>query len=204
MTEDTDQGPDLSRGIPISAVPPGAMLHGHVGDSAVLLVRRGEEFFAIDATCTHYHGPLAKGYFDGETVRCPWHHACFSVRTGEAVRAPAFDPVATWGTELRDGKAFVTGKRSSAPARKQAAALPARIVIVGGGAAGFAAAEMLRREQYQGSIVMLSADGAAPVDRPNPSKDFLAGSAREEWVPLRPPSWYHDQKIELRLNSPVQ
>ena len=103
-------GPDLGRGIPFGDVPDGSMLAGHVGDDAVLLVRRGKELFAIGATCTHYGGPLAEGLVIGDTVRCPWHHACFSLRTGEAVGAPAFNPVSCWRVETRDGKAFVQDK----------------------------------------------------------------------------------------------
>jgi NADPH-dependent 2,4-dienoyl-CoA reductase/sulfur reductase-like enzyme len=81
--------------------------------------------------------------------------------------------------------------------------VPDRIVIVGGGAAGFAAAEMLRRQDYKGSIVMLSNDDAAPVDRPNLSKDYLAGNAPEEWIPLRGDDFYADNAIELRLKANV-
>ena len=80
---------------------------------------------------------------------------------------------------------------------------PDRIVIVGGGAAGFAAAEMLRRQQFGGGIVMLSDDAAAPVDRPNLSKDYLAGSAPEDWLPLRPEGFYAEAGIDLRLKSHV-
>ncbi len=76
-------------------------------------------------------------------------------------------------------------------------------MIVGGGAAGFAAAEMLRRGIYQGSIVMLSDDDAPPVDRPNLSKDYLAGNAEEDWVPLRPESFYAENGIDLRLKTKV-
>ena len=164
------------------------MLLGHVGEDAVLLARRGNEFFAIGATCTHYDGPLAEGLMVDDTVRCPWHHACFSLRTGEAVRAPALGPVACWSTELR-GEQGVRARQGVRRRRPQALATapgwPQKIVIVGGGAAGFAAAEMLRRQHFQGSIVMLSDDDASPVDRPNLSKDYLAGNAPEEWVPLR-------------------
>jgi NADPH-dependent 2,4-dienoyl-CoA reductase/sulfur reductase-like enzyme len=100
----------------------------------------------------------------------------------------------------------VTSKRapSKAAARAKPSEAPGRIVIVGGGAAGFAAAEMLRRSDYQGSIVMLSDDDAAPVDRPNLSKDYLAGTAPEEWVPLRDESYYKDNGIELRLRADVK
>jgi len=80
---------------------------------------------------------------------------------------------------------------------------PSRVVIVGGGAAGLAAADMLRRQEFGGSIVMLSNDAAAPVDRPNLSKDYLAGSAPEDWLPLRPDSFYEEAGIDLRLNSNV-
>jgi NADPH-dependent 2,4-dienoyl-CoA reductase/sulfur reductase-like enzyme len=117
-------------------------------------------------------------------------------------------PVACWAVEHRDGKLFVTAKKEApAPESRSRAAptagTPERIVIIGGGAAGFAAAEQLRREQYQGSIVMLSNDEAPPVDRPNLSKDYMAGNALEEWVPLRPESFYADNGIELRLNANV-
>jgi NADPH-dependent 2,4-dienoyl-CoA reductase/sulfur reductase-like enzyme len=74
---------------------------------------------------------------------------------------------------------------------------------VGGGAAGFAAAEMLRRCGYVGSVLMVSADSDLPVDRPNLSKDYLAGTAPEEWVPLKPESWYVERDIDLRLNTEV-
>jgi apoptosis-inducing factor 3 len=201
-----DKGPDLTQGVVVDSLADGQMLAGHVGDEAVLLARRGDEYFAIGAECTHYHGPLAEGLMVGDTVRCPWHHACFSLRTGEAVSAPALSPVACFATEVRQGKVIVIGK--AAP-QEVARAVPAgtpppeKIVIVGGGAAGFAAAEMLRRQHYQGSVVMLSEDGAPPVDRPNLSKDYLAGSAPEEWVPLRDDGFYAEHGIDLRLNTRV-
>jgi NADPH-dependent 2,4-dienoyl-CoA reductase/sulfur reductase-like enzyme len=140
----------------------------------------------------------------GDTVRCPWHHACFSLRTGEAIEAPAFNPVGCWRVELRDGKLFVREKiEPAAPARRAATAAPGRVVIVGGGAAGFAAAETLRREGFAGSVTMLSADDAPPYDRPNCSKDYLAGNAPEEWMPLRPPEFYGEHGIDLHLGVEV-
>jgi len=201
-------GPDLTRGVSVDDLLDRRMLAGHVGEEAVLVARRGDELFAIGATCSHYGGPLAQGLMAGDTVRCPWHHACFSLRTGEALHAPAFAPVACWSVEQRDGKIFVQSKKNIPEPSRKGSATPAtgspeKIVIVGGGAAGFAAAEKLRREQYRGSIVMLSNDDASPVDRPNLSKDYLAGNAPEDWVPLRPDSFYSDQGIELQLNANV-
>jgi NADPH-dependent 2,4-dienoyl-CoA reductase/sulfur reductase-like enzyme/nitrite reductase/ring-hydroxylating ferredoxin subunit len=196
------QGPDLAQGIPLSDVPDGGMLGGHVGDEAVLLARRGGEFFAVGATCSHYGGPLAEGLMVGDTVRCPWHHACFSLRTGEAVAAPAFNPMSCWRVESRDGKLFVREKAAPPERRKAGAgAKTERMVIVGGGAAGFAAAEMLRREGFAGGVTLISADDAAPYDRPNCSKDYLAGNAPEDWMPLRPPDFYREQGIDLMLST---
>jgi len=199
-------GPDLARGIPLADVPDGGMIGGHVGDEAVLVARRRNEFFAIGSTCSHYGGPLAEGLVVGETVRCPWHHACFSLRTGEAVDAPAFNPMPCWHVEARDGKVFVGAKIEPQPGAgkaRSASGQPERVVIVGGGAAGFAAAEMLRREGFGGSVNILSADDAPPYDRPNCSKDYLAGNAPEDWMPLKPPEFYAAQAIELRLRAEV-
>ncbi|MGA7808256.1 FAD-dependent oxidoreductase [Bradyrhizobium sp.] len=196
-------GPDLTLGVAFSDVS-GATLLGHVGDQDVLLVRSGSEIFAIDAHCSHYHGPLAEGLVEGESIRCPWHHACFDLRTGEAVRAPALSALSVWKVEHEGGRMIVRQKlEQPRPRIKAAVEAPARIVIVGGGAAGFAAAEMLRRQDYRGSIVILSSEAASPVDRPNLSTDYLAGSAPEDWLPLRPDDFYTDASIDLRLNTEV-
>jgi NADPH-dependent 2,4-dienoyl-CoA reductase/sulfur reductase-like enzyme/nitrite reductase/ring-hydroxylating ferredoxin subunit len=197
-------GPDLTQGVALADFVDGKLL-GHVGDEEVLLVRVGDDIFAVGAHCTHYHGPLAEGLITGDSVRCPWHHACFDLRTGEAVRAPALSPLACWSIERRDGRVLVKDKREQPKPRgpKAKPGAPAKIVVIGGGAAGFAAAEMLRRRDYRGSIVMLSDDDAAPVDRPNLSKDYLAGSAPEDWLPLRPDDFYAGKDIELRLKTKV-
>ncbi len=196
-------GPDLTQGVRLDEFVDGKLV-GHVGSEEVLLVHYAAGLFAIGAHCTHYHGPLAEGLVVGGSIRCPWHHACFDLVSGEALRAPALSPVACWHVEQEDGWVFVREKlEQSKPQRKASADAADRIVIVGGGAAGFAAAEMLRRRGFGGSIVMLSSDAAAPVDRPNLSKDYLAGTAPEEWVPLRPDSFYSEAGIKLRLNTEV-
>ena len=101
-TAETSTGPDLEQGIPVSTVADGAMVAGHVGEDAVVLVRKGDAFFALEALCSHYGAPLVDGAVVGETVRCPWHHACFSLRTGSAVAAPAMRPLRVFST-VRDG-----------------------------------------------------------------------------------------------------
>ncbi len=213
--EQEPKGPDLMAGIPASTIPDGGMLLGHANGKAVLVARRGNEIFAIGATCTHYSGPLAEGLMVGETVRCPWHHACFSVRTGEALRAPALTPVARWEFERRgdtivvvrevkapDGATLVPGTAGVAQS-ESGGARPERIVIVGAGPAGNAAAEMLRRRGFSGSITMLGADPSIPYDRPNLSKDFLAGSVQENWIPLRNADFYAEHEIELLTSARV-
>jgi len=202
----TDQkltGPDLTQGIDASSLKPGEKLLGHAGGEPVLLVRLGDDFTAIGATCTHYGGPLAEGAIVGDTVRCPWHHACFNLRTGEALAAPALSPVACWRVERR-GERVIVGEKvernplaPTYPLEHRAPATLRNVVIVGAGAAGTAAAEMLRRCGFDGSIVVVDDDADAPYDRPNLSKDYLAGNAPEEWIPLRPPGFHAEHRIDV-------
>jgi NADPH-dependent 2,4-dienoyl-CoA reductase/sulfur reductase-like enzyme/nitrite reductase/ring-hydroxylating ferredoxin subunit len=206
MSDSDDKSlPDFGKGIAIGALSDGALLLGHVGGEDVLLARAGDEIFAVGAHCTHYHGPLVDGLVVGDTVRCPWHHACFSLRSGDAVRAPALDPIACWRVERQGEMAFVREKLPE-PRPAPAAATrqpPSSVVIVGGGGAGLAAADMLRREGYDGPVTIVSADDSPPCDRPNLSKDYLAGQAQDDWIPLRPPEFYAERRIELLLRSRV-
>ena len=211
-------GPDLAQGIELSRIPDGTMLLGHARGEPVLLVRRGTDVFAIGAVCTHYGAPLVEGLIVGDTVRCPWHHACFSLQTGEALRAPALDPVSRWRVEaVRDRARQFTpvdqpvsavyvreklGSTDNQPA-SSAVGMPRSVVIVGGGAAGNAAAETLRREGYSGRLTMLSADDSLPCDRPNLSKGYLAGTASEESNLLRSTKFYKDHEIDLHLGALV-
>jgi NADPH-dependent 2,4-dienoyl-CoA reductase/sulfur reductase-like enzyme/nitrite reductase/ring-hydroxylating ferredoxin subunit len=198
---------DLKTGVPISDLSEGTMLCGHADGEEVLLVYKDDKFYAIGAHCTHYGGALSEGLLVGDTVRCPLHHACFSLLSGEALQAPALDPLSTWKVEKVGAKVFVREKLPP-PSPKTAISassqdVPDSVVIVGGGGAGLAAADMLRREGYDGPVTILSADDSPPCDRPNLSKDFLAGTAQEDWIPLRPPEYYTDQKISLVLGSRV-
>ena len=179
------------------------MVQGTAGDEDVMLARRGDEYFAVSAWCSHYHGPLAEGLLVGDTVRCPWHHACFSLRTGDALRTPALDAITCWKVEVKGDRLFVREKLAVRAAPPAVRGAPESVVIVGGGAAGLAAADMLRREGYDGPLTMISADDSPPCDRPNLSKDYLAGTAQDEWIPLRPESYYDDRRIDLLLNARV-
>jgi len=196
------EGPDFEKGYELDKLAEGEMLLGHAFGEPVLAARRGSDVFAIGAICTHYGGPLVKGLMVDCTVRCPWHHARFDLRTGEAIAAPALNDVASWKVEKQGNQFFVTGKLEKKPAPKPKSA-PANVVIVGAGAAGGAAAEMLRRDGYDGPVQMIGADEFLPYDRPNLSKDYLAGNAPEEWIPLRPPDFYREQKIDTWTKTSV-
>jgi len=211
-------GPDLTQAIELSTIPDGTMLLGHAHGEPVLLARRGDEVFAIGAICTHYGAPLEQGLLVGDSVRCPWHHACFSLRTGAALRAPALDPVSRWRVEaVRDvarqftpvdepvGAVFVREKLKPWERQQQPPQvdLPKSVIIVGGGAAGNAAAEALRQEGHTGDITMLSADETLPCDRPNLSKGYLAGTAPDATNPLRPAEFYTKHDIDLKLGTRV-
>lgn len=195
-------GPDFADGVELSQVPDGGTLLGHAHGVAVLLVRRGDEVRALGASCTHYGAPLAEGLAIGEELRCPWHHARFSLRDGVAVRPPALEPLPCWKVERRGERIFV-GERAAPEARPIATGAPESILIVGAGAAGNAAAETLRREGFTGPVTMVGAEDTVPVDRPNLSKDYLAGSAPEEWVALRGEDFYSAQRIELERATRV-
>jgi NADPH-dependent 2,4-dienoyl-CoA reductase/sulfur reductase-like enzyme/nitrite reductase/ring-hydroxylating ferredoxin subunit len=196
-------GPDLTRGVTLAEFVDGKLV-GHVGDQEVLLVHGASAIFAIDAHCSHYHGPLVDGLVVGESIRCPWHHACFDLRTGEATCAPAFHRLSCWGVEQRDGRIVVQRKLEQPRLTgRPGTDAPEKVVIVGGGAAGFAAAEMLRRQEFRGQIVIFGKESAAPIDRPNLSKDYLAGSAPGDWMPLKPEAFYRDAGIDLRLEREV-
>jgi NADPH-dependent 2,4-dienoyl-CoA reductase/sulfur reductase-like enzyme/nitrite reductase/ring-hydroxylating ferredoxin subunit len=196
------EGPDFEKGCETQKVADGEMLLGHAFGEPVLIARRGDELFAIGATCTHYGGPLAKGLMVDCTVHCPWHHARFDLRTGEAIAAPALNDVACYKIEKRGERFFVTGKIDKKPERRPKASR-ASVLIIGAGAAGGAAAEMLRREGYDGPVTLIGADEFLPYDRPNLSKDYLAGNAPEEWIPLRPPEFYREKKIDTLTNTTV-
>ncbi|HEX3175067.1 MAG TPA: FAD-dependent oxidoreductase [Methylomirabilota bacterium] len=199
-------GPDLTLGVALSSLADGVPLLGHVGDDPVIVVKREHEVLAVGATCSHYGGPLAQGLVVDDTVRCPWHHACFSLRSGEALRAPALNPVASYAVERRGESVFVRGRRehpTSVRRRPPRTEAPRSVGIVGAGGAGNSAAEELRHLGFEGAITLIDRDPYAPYDRPNLSKDYLAGTAPEDWIPLHPRAYYDDCGIELLLGRTV-
>ena len=203
MTEDkTLSGPDFKSGVEFRSLKQNEPMLGHYDGEPVVMVRQGDDVFAVAATCTHYGGPLAEGLVVGDTIRCPWHHARFNVRTGEAVGAPALNPVSCFQVGLQDDKALVTGKRE-VDFRVSCPRNPSSVVIVGAGAAGAACADMLRTKGYSGPITLIAEEQPSPVDRPNLSKDYLAGTAPEEWIPLRTPDYYQSIQVDYFSGNPA-
>jgi NADPH-dependent 2,4-dienoyl-CoA reductase/sulfur reductase-like enzyme/nitrite reductase/ring-hydroxylating ferredoxin subunit len=195
--------PDLQQGIPVTDLADGAMIAGRVGEDDVLLARKGDAFFALDALCTHYHGPLAEGAIVGDTVRCPWHHACFDLRTGSALGAPAMRPLRVYATEVTGDVVRVI---ATPPANRQPSTVnqSPHIVIVGAGAAGSFAAAELRRIGFDGRVTLLTSEDRLPYDKPNLSKDYLAGRAPADWIPLRSEAEYAEDRVDLRLRTTVE
>jgi apoptosis-inducing factor 3 len=217
MAEHSDEltGPDLSQGIEVSSVSPGQLIAGHAFGEPVLLVHVEPNWFAVGGKCTHYGAPLAEGVLVSETIRCPWHHACFELRNGAASRAPALNDLPSYTVAVENNIVRVTAKRghswprggdqrprgSRAPEKvlldQSPSLVPSSVFIVGASAAGIACAEMLRREAYRGTITLVDLDQDAPYDRPNLSKDYLAGNAPEEWLPLHPKEFFEQQDIRI-------
>jgi len=188
------KGPDLAAGIDTSQLKEGEPLLGHAAGESVVVVRSSGKLCAVGAACSHYGGPLAEGIVEGGTIRCPWHHARFDLRSGAPER-PGRDAIPCYRVEEQGGRLRVGAKLT--PPQPAPAAGPESVVIVGGGAAGNACAEELRRKGYRNPITLIAGEGTVPVDRPNLSKDYLAGTAPEEWIPLRGRDFYAEHGITL-------
>ena len=217
MSEHSDEltGPDLAKGIEISSVRPGQLIGGHAFGEPVVLAHAAPNWFAVGGKCTHYGAPLHEGVLVGETLRCPWHHACFSLHNGAASCAPALNDLASYDVAIENNIVRVAEKRDPGQLKGEGHRIrgsrapdhvlfeenpvsgPKSVLIIGGGAAGNACAEMLRREAYRGPVTIIDPDTDAPYDRPNLSKDYLAGNAPEEWLPLHPKDFYEAQHIEI-------
>jgi NADPH-dependent 2,4-dienoyl-CoA reductase/sulfur reductase-like enzyme/nitrite reductase/ring-hydroxylating ferredoxin subunit len=195
-------GPDLKSGVELDSLAENEPFLGHYEGEAVVLVRQGDRVFGVAATCTHYGGPLAEGLIVDDTIRCPWHHARFSVHTGEPEGAPALNPLTCFQVHRLGNTVAVVGKMD-ADFRVSCPLNPSSVVIVGAGAAGAACADMLRTKGYAGPVSLVAEEQPSPVDRPNLSKDYLAGTAPEEWIPLRTPDYYRSIRVDLVNGDPA-
>ena len=195
-------GPELTQGVPFADIPDGGILVGQAAGEPVLLVRRGNDVWAVAAACGHWGAPLADGIVVDCQIRCPWHHAWFDCRTGEAVGPPSPRDITTWEVSREGDRVRVGAKRKPAGPRTTQGG-PASVVMVGAGGAADMAAATLRREGYRGPVTLVGRDAEfIPMDRPNLSKDYLSGVAPEEWLPIRDAAFY--KKHDLTLVTGVE
>jgi NADPH-dependent 2,4-dienoyl-CoA reductase/sulfur reductase-like enzyme/nitrite reductase/ring-hydroxylating ferredoxin subunit len=187
----------------------GEMKEVTVGETKILLARVGDRYHALNAHCTHYGAPLAKGVLSQGRIVCPWHHACFAAATGDMLEPPALDSLVSFPVRIDDGNLVVilpdepTDRRTPSMSKRDAG-VDDLYVILGAGAAGYMAAQTLREDGYTGRIVMITREGRLPYDRPNLSKDYLHGHADPEWMPLRGEEFFADNGIEVMLNREVK
>lgn len=184
----------------------GDMMRVEIEKEAVVLARVEGQIIAFGGKCTHYEAPLEDGVLHGYTVMCPWHHACFDIRTGERLEPPALEDLPSYEVREENGKATVAFPHNNVtqPQGRTAPNAEQSFVIVGGGAAGDYAAETLRREGYTGKLILISSVPEAPIDRPMLSKDYLNnGDEKRGDVPLRDEKWYAERDIALLRNATV-
>lgn len=185
----------------------GQLKEVRVNDTDVLLARADGQYYALNPKCSHYQAPLAKGVLNGNRLICPWHNACFDVRTGHRLEAPALNGLPTHEVRIEGDQVFVrltTNKESlENPMATPDEANTETCVIIGGGGAGAFAAEGLREGGFTGRVIMLTESAEAPYDRPNCSKDHLQGKAPDEWMPLRTDDFYTNYGIDIRTNQRV-
>jgi len=180
----------------------GEMMSVQVGGRKVLLARVGGRFYATAARCPHWGGPLPEGTLHGTRLLCPWHKGTFDVRSGDLLEPPPLDGIATYPVRVDGDDVFVDGDEAARPDATTGAAAAADerlFIVIGGGAAGGAAVEELRRQGYAGRLLLISDEDSWPYDRPNLSKDYLAGELEARWLPLRQPEFYEAHAIERRV-----
>jgi NADPH-dependent 2,4-dienoyl-CoA reductase/sulfur reductase-like enzyme/nitrite reductase/ring-hydroxylating ferredoxin subunit len=193
----------------ISEIPEGGMKQVALEGGEILLTRVGGKIAAVGALCTHYNARLENGILSGNTIVCSAHQACFCATSGDLMEPPALNALPKFDVEIRGNDIVVKlpEKISKMRMPDMIAPDPSRdsrtFTILGAGAAGYAAAQALRQNGFQGRIVMLSAETDLPYDRPNLNKDYLKGEAKEEWMPLRSEKFFQNRGIELLLGKTV-
>src|SRR5918912_638875 len=187
----------------------GEMKQVSVNGTEILLARIRGKYHAVGAHCTHYGAPLVEGVLSNERIVCPWHHACFNAAKGDLEEPPALDALPCYELRVENENIIVrlpdeaTDRRRPTMSKRDPSADGRSFVILGGGAAGYAAAQTLREDGFQGRVLMITREERTPYDRPNLSKDYLQGHAEPEWMPLRGDEFYEEHDIELSRGKKV-
>ncbi|CAL9683924.1 unnamed protein product [Knipowitschia caucasica] len=185
----------------------GEMRAVEVGDATVLLVRTEGQYTAIGNKCSHYGAPLIKGVLMGNRVRCPFHGACFNVKTGDIEDFPGLDSLPCYKVTVKGGNVYVTINRKSMIQTKRVKEMCSvtqdfkeTIVLIGGGPASLVCAETLRQNNYNGRIVMITKDSLPPFDKPKLSKAMDVDSSN---ILLRSSDFFNKIGIDLWTQKEV-
>jgi len=181
-------------------------IEGLPDEAKLLLARHDNTTHALSPKCTHYGAPLSKGVLTASgRLTCPWHGACFNVKTGDIEDAPALDPLKKFTVEEKDGAVWVTGtseeelknsrKVLSIKCQTSAQSKKEKVVIVGGGSGAVGAIEALRTGGFTGDVVcVLGDEGHLPIDRTKLSKGLVGDAKNVEW---RSEQFYKEGGVEL-------
>jgi 3-phenylpropionate/trans-cinnamate dioxygenase ferredoxin component len=96
---------------PFAELPAGSHRVVDVDGVQVAVFNLDGELHAIEDVCTHDGGILTGGPIEGDCIVCPRHGAKFSIRTGEALSAPAYEPTAKLPVRVEDGMVEVRDDR---------------------------------------------------------------------------------------------
>uniref|UniRef100_A0A8C6NHS2 Apoptosis inducing factor mitochondria associated 4 n=1 Tax=Nothobranchius furzeri TaxID=105023 RepID=A0A8C6NHS2_NOTFU len=193
-----------------------------VDDQKVLLVRIQGQYSAVGSRCSHYSAPLIKGALVGDRVRCPFHGACFNVRTGDIEEYPGLDSIPSYKVNhttfvanclllfkniyikkvkiviyyLLQFNYFRIRKRFIGIVSEQT------IHKLGTcfGPASLVCAETLRQNCYPGHIVIVTKDSLPPIDKPKLSKAMNLESSS---ILLRSGDFYQQYAIEMWMGKEV-
>ncbi|XP_021366051.1 apoptosis-inducing factor 3-like isoform X1 [Mizuhopecten yessoensis] len=179
----------------------GVMKEVALGDGKILLVKEGDDIHALGAQCTHYGAPLAKGAYCKGRVRCPWHGACFNVRTGDIEDYPGLDSIHTFDVSVAEGKVKVKGSKAALKTfRRQRNMCKAKedstdsVLIIGGGPASVVCAQTLRQEGFTGQVSIATKEEHLPYDRVKLSK---AMDVKPAAIALRDEDFYKNADINI-------
>eukprot|EP00731_Ephydatia_muelleri_P011007 Em0005g1593a len=175
QTASRDIGARVSEGEMVTAVvakvtdvKDGEMREVQVGGAKVLLIKQNGVFSAIGSKCTHLGAPLVKGCLGQGRVRCPWHGACFNIKTGDIEDFPGLDGLQTYKVFIEAENVVVKADKKSLESHKRTGICPfapkdgeKTFLIIGGGPAGLECAETLRREGFKGKAMSVTAESIA-------------------------------------------
>jgi NADPH-dependent 2,4-dienoyl-CoA reductase/sulfur reductase-like enzyme/nitrite reductase/ring-hydroxylating ferredoxin subunit len=193
----------------LDALPDGRLSSVQVGERTLLVARLGDEVRVMAPECPHYHAPLADGILHDDRVSCPWHQSVFRAHDGDLLEPPSFFALPTYAVRVADGEVIVD-VIDDGPAQRLPAMTPydpeaekRTVAIVGAGAAAAAAGDELRQRGFAGGILLIGPEDHLPYDRPNCSKDLLAGTMSASWMPLHAAKFYEKWGVERLLDTVV-